>query len=107
MSKEQRRSDRLPVSLEARWEWMSGHYAARVSDLGTHGCFLETSGQPASGEVISFEVLLPTERWMRLQGRVIYSDSSSVGFGIEFTNLSDATRGFVVDLVDYYAARAM
>jgi hypothetical protein len=84
---------------------MSGPYAASVSDLSTHGCFLETGGQPAPGEVISFEVLLPTERWMRLQGRVIYSDSSSVGFGIEFTNLSDATREFLIDVVDYYAAR--
>lgn len=102
MNDERRQAARIPVSLEVRWIGIAGRYTARLSDLSLLGCFFETIGTAALGEAISFEVHLPTGRWMNLQGTVAFIDQH-IGFGVRFASLSDETRVFIAQLVEYYA----
>lgn len=106
MSDERRQAGRVAVSLEARWVGIAGRYTARVSDISLLGCFFETIGHAATGEAIRFEVLLPTNRWMSLQGIVAYTDQN-IGFGVSFANLSEETLGFIAQLVEFYDANGM
>jgi hypothetical protein len=106
MNDERRQAARVRVSLEARWEGIAGRYTARVSDLSLHGCFFETIGSAALGDMIDFDVRLPTGRWLSLQGIVAFIDQN-IGFGVSFTNLHSETRRYITRLVEYYASDPM
>ncbi len=88
MADERRDEDRAPVSLEARWEGMSGKHEARISDISIGGCFVDTQGQVTVGELVIFEVKLPDGDWLTLRGEVV-SSQESVGFGVRFPYLTD------------------
>ena len=45
MENERREDERARVSIEARWEGLSGQHKARVADLSLGGCFIDTLGQ--------------------------------------------------------------
>ncbi len=101
MSDERRHAERVPLSLEVRWESLSGRQAsARISDISLNGCYVESLAQVAFGERVRLEVNLPTGRWMPLNGEVVYQHPN-VGFGLRFGNLSEVEQRMIAQLIEY------
>jgi Tfp pilus assembly protein PilZ len=87
--REERRSDeRVAMSMEARWEGMSGSYTARVGDISLGGCFIDTTGPVTAGELISFEIKLPDGTWLPLRGEVAFVQPN-IGFSLSFSFLTE------------------
>ena len=99
---ERRISPRVPVSLEALWDALSGRREARVSDISLHGCFLEACGQTSVGERVRFLLRTPTERWIQLSGEVVFYQPM-VGFGLRFMELSQHDQAMLRQLVEFYS----
>ena len=91
MTEERREHGRVPLILTVIWEGAAGKYEARTSDVSVGGCFVDSIGQVAAGEVISFRLQLPAGEWLEVQGEVKYPLPPS-GFGIRFINLSDVDK---------------
>jgi hypothetical protein len=100
MTEERRGEQRVPLMLELRWESLSGRHAARISDMSLSGCYVETLGQVTVGELIRFEIQLPTGRWMPLVGEVVYY-LPGMGFGMRFGNLTANQKEMIASLLDY------
>ena len=100
MAEERRRDERIPLILEVRWEGLSGKHVARISDISLSGCFVESLGQVSVGELVRFEIQLPTSRWMPLRGEVVYH-LASLGFGVQFMGLTTMERNLLAHVIDY------
>jgi hypothetical protein len=100
MTDERRNAERVTLMLDLRWESLSGKNTARISDMSMGGCYVETMGQVTVGELIRFEVQLPTGRWMPLVGEVAYH-LPGMGFGVRFRSLTETQREMVASLLDY------
>lgn len=100
MSEERRSDERVPVTLEVRWSSLSGQRSARISDISMGGCYVEALAPVTMGEIIRFEVRLPTGRWMPLVGEVAYH-LPSMGFGMRFRNLTETQTEVIASLLDY------
>lgn len=100
MNEERREHVRLVLSLEARWEDKAGHHAARISNLSSGGCFIESQDPATVGERIRVEVELPVERWMKLSGEVVRLDPDD-GFAIRFSSLPISEQSTLAQLIDY------
>ncbi|HEV2915385.1 MAG TPA: PilZ domain-containing protein [Pyrinomonadaceae bacterium] len=96
MSDERRDEERIPLSLEVRWEGVSR--SARLSDISVDGCYIDTIAASVSvGEVISFEVRLPDGEWLPLRGEVTHT-MPNIGFGLCFTFLTDEEQRLIAQL---------
>ncbi len=100
MAEERRQDERVPLVLDVRWESLSGKHTARISDMSLSGCYVETMGQVTVGELIRFEVQLPTGRWMPLIGEVVYQ-IPGMGFGLRFRTMTGTQREVLASLIDY------
>jgi len=100
MADERRRDERVPLLLDVRWEGLAGKHDARISDISLSGCYVESLGQVTVGEVIRFEIQLPTARWMPLRGEVVYH-LPTLGFGVKFTSLTTMERNLLAHVIDY------
>jgi hypothetical protein len=100
MTQELRRHKRIPLLLDVRWDSLSGNHTARTGDISLGGCYIESLAQVSLGENISFDVQLPTGRWMRLRGKVAYH-LPHMGFGVRFTDLPDIERELLSQLIDF------
>ena len=83
----------------------TGKYEARTGDLSMGGCFIDTIGQVTVGEAIDFKLRLPAGEWIELRGEVTYQ-YPNMGFGVRFTDISDADRKRLEWLVKAEAYRA-
>jgi len=99
MTEERREEERKNVSLEARWEGGSGNHTARVSDLGLGGCYLDTFGQVAPGEVIELEIKMSSGEWLALRGSVAFYHPG-LGFSVCFTFLTDEEQYQLTQLIN-------
>jgi hypothetical protein len=88
MTEERREEERKNITLDVRWEGGSGRHTARISDLSLGGCYLDTLGQVAVGEVVGLEIKLPTGDWLPLRGTVAFHHPG-LGFSVCFTFLTD------------------
>lgn len=88
MGEERREEERVPVSLEVAWEGGSGQHQARISDISLGGCYLDTIGTAAPGEIISVTIKLPDGDLLKLRGEVAYH-LPNLGFSVCFTFLTD------------------
>jgi len=100
MGEERRAEERIPLFLELRWQSLSGKHTARISDISLGGCYVETMGQVTMGDLIRFEVQLPTGRWMPLIGEVVYH-LPGMGFGLRFRTLTESQKQMIASLIDY------
>lgn len=100
MPEERRNYERVALPMEVRWVGQSGRHTARTSDISVGGCYIETLGQVNTGEVISFEIQLPTGTWMPLTGEVVYQHPN-MGFGVNFKDLSELERNLLADVIEY------
>lgn len=81
---ERREEKRKEISLDVRWE--GGQ--ARLTDLSTGGCYIDSLGQVATGDVVSLEIKLPDGSWLPLRGEVAYCHPG-LGFSVCFTFLTE------------------
>lgn len=88
MAEERRRHRRVPALFDVIWEGAAGRYEARTADISLGGCFVDTIGQAAVGEAVTFRLRLPAGGWLELRGEVTYQ-SPHAGFGVKFTGASD------------------
>jgi len=95
---DKRQYPRVPVFLDVIWEGAGGKSEARTSDLSLGGCFIDTIGQVAVGEMISFKLRPPSGEWIELQGEVTY-ELARFGFGVSFKDLSEESQKQVEVLV--------
>ena len=86
-----------------KWEGLSGRHVARVYDISLGGCYVETIGQVACGELINFEIQLPTGRWLRLRGEVLHAQQH-MGFGLRLIDVSDEQHQMLSLRLEYAAA---
>ena len=88
---EKRKHPRLPVLVECQVEGASGSATMRLTDLSPKGCFVDTTMTFPAGTPVSVVATLG-EAELTLTGRVVPMQQSGYGFGIEFTDLDDATQ---------------
>ena len=96
---ERRREKRYLLPLEVRWESLSGQYAARISDLGLGGCYIESLAQVTLGDEIRFEIQLPTGFWMPLRGTIVHYQPN-LGFGVQFNQLMMMERNVLSRVIE-------
>ena len=75
--------------------------SGKITNLSRGGCFVQTRAEVRDGGTVLLRLMLPTERWLRLQGQVAHA-LKRVGFGLRFTDLSEADREMLTLLVEYY-----
>jgi hypothetical protein len=89
MTDNRRTDDRVTTNLSVRWEGLSGKHIARIEDVSLGGCFVNTvGGRVDLGEIVVFEVKLPSGEWLTLRGEVV-SYQQGLGFGVVFSFLTD------------------
>ena len=84
---ERRAAERLRIDLDARWEGLRTEGRGAICDLSSLGCFVLTSGEVRSGELIRLEINAPLEK-ASLWGQVVYA-VAEIGFAIRFAFASD------------------
>jgi Tfp pilus assembly protein PilZ len=87
MTEDRRSDERISVNLPAKWDGLAGNYEARIEDLSLGGCFVNTPGRVAVGEVVSLDIKLPSGEWLQLRGEVA-ALRPGIGFGLLFTFLT-------------------
>jgi PilZ domain len=88
---DRREEDRIEVCLDAVWDGTMGKYTARVTDLSEGGCYIDSLCEAYVGEVIRFNMQLPSGEWLELTGEIAHH-VPQLGFGVRFVNLSDSNR---------------
>lgn len=78
-----RQFERVTVSLEIVLELSSGRREARVSDLSSGGCFVDTIVDVPQGATIQFALKMPDGEWLNMTGEISHS-FPGVGFGLNF-----------------------
>src|SRR5919202_2637706 len=99
MIEERREEERKNITLEARWEGGSGRHPARVSDISTGGCYLDTLGGVEVGEVVGVEIKLPDGTWLPLRGTVAFHHPG-LGFSVCFIFLTAEEQYQVSQLIN-------
>jgi hypothetical protein len=97
MSDEKRSNDRKTVNLVVKWDSLSGSYEAKLEDISLSGCFINTTGIADLNEVVNLEVLLPSDKWLALEGKVA-TYQPGIGFGLLFSPLTDEQSQAVKEL---------
>ena len=87
---ERRATERLRTDLNARWEGLKTQGRGSVSDLSALGCFVLTSAEVKSGELIRLEVNFP-EEITTLWGQVVYS-VAEIGFAVRFSSAAESDK---------------
>ena len=88
---ERRSKPRLSVNLDAFYEGDAGKHSARITDLSEDGCYLDSVGDVATGEIVGFRVLLPDDDWLYLEGEIRHH-KHRFGFGVRFVDLNEEQR---------------
>jgi hypothetical protein len=98
MSDERRADERVGVNLPTKWHGVTGIHEGRVEDLSTSGCFVNTTGAVAVGEIVSLLIQLPEGRWFSLRGKVMFYQQLT-GFSLSFSILDDKEQEVLRQLV--------
>jgi PilZ domain len=103
---EHRKDTRVPVRLEVEWARGQRSRCPDVtSDLSLGGCYVESLNPVKVGEVLNLSLSLPANKTLRFRGEVRYHQPT-IGFGIEFLQLSPFERATLTALIRYWAKRA-
>jgi len=102
MGDERRKTERLPLVMEASWEGSCSHSLARTVDISATGCFIDTLGQVEVGETLNLRLTLHDGEYISMQGVVIYQ-MPSLGFGVRFTRITPADQRRLDALLDLKA----
>ena len=83
MRDERRKSNRVGISLPVKWFGMTGSQEARLQDISTSGCFVDSSARVELSAIVQLQILLPSDEWLTLKGQVT-SYQPGIGFGVAF-----------------------
>jgi PilZ domain len=95
---ERRAAKRLRIDLNVRWEALRTEGRGAVCDLSSLGCFVLTSAELKSGELIRLDIDFPQET-TSFWGQVVYT-VPEIGFALRFGFASDAEKDRLVQLVE-------
>ena len=98
MIENRRKDNRTLRNLRARWSGNSGQQEARIGDIGLGGCYVDSMSRVQVGETIELDVELPSGEWLPLRGQVT-SCQEAVGFGIQFSSLTDSEKAALKELL--------
>ncbi|MBA2334348.1 MAG: PilZ domain-containing protein [Pyrinomonadaceae bacterium] len=93
-----RKEERVPFLMEILLESASGKREARISDIGPEGCYIDSIVTTQEGETVSLEISRPDGEAMKFTGKVAYA-LEGFGFGVRFTDLSDANKTFLEEII--------
>lgn len=93
-----REHERFPYYAEIIMESATGTREARISDISVGGCYIDTIAPLREGDEISFEFENPAGARLRFTGTIAYV-LENMGFGIKFTNLSDAHKAAIEQII--------
>ena len=104
MVKDRRRGDerrsekRYTINMDIEWEGLIGRQNGTMSDISLLGCFVLCSGEVENGEIV--KLYIPIANGMKAQflGKVV-NHVFEIGFGVEFINLNNAQKEFLVKLL--------
>ena len=99
ISQERRKTFRIPVVLEASWDGCGAGWEARITDISTGGCYLDTVVQAAPGELVNIRLRLPEGDLLGVEGLVSYA-LPHTGFAVSFANLTAEQRHRIERLVE-------
>ena len=88
MTKERRRSPRVKVNLQARWEGVLSQQEATITDLSKTGCFVLTGGKVEAKELVRLEIEIPEGEPLVLWAEVVDA-AFEIGFAVRFTSMTD------------------
>jgi hypothetical protein len=88
MTDERRRSPRVKVNLQARWEGVLSQQEATITDLSKTGCFVLTGGKVEPKELVRLEIEVPSGAPFVLWAEVIEA-AFEIGFAVRFTSMTD------------------
>lgn len=89
-----REQQRVQFFIEVVLDSSSGRRQARISDLSSGGCFIDTIANVPEGEAVRFRLLHPGGNSLDFTGEITYT-LPGVGSGVRFTNVTEAQREFV------------
>jgi hypothetical protein len=88
MTNERRRSPRVKVNLQARWEGVLSQQEATITDLSKTGCFVLTGGKVEPKELVRLEIEAPDGEPFVLWAEVVDA-AYEIGFAVRFTSMTD------------------
>jgi hypothetical protein len=91
------------MRLEVKVDGMSANTI--ISDLSLSGCYIIALPTVMRGELLSFHVKLPTNRWMPLLGEVMYQHPN-IGFGVQFRDMKTPQKVIIKKLLEGELARS-
>jgi len=103
MTKKHRKARRVSVSevvMQAQGECAAGPFYGMVGNLSADGCFFRTYADVQIKEIVSAQILLPTERWLRVEGEVSHREERA-GFGVRFLGLTEEQKSLLELVIDY------
>src|SRR5688572_16331572 len=90
----------VTVSLDVVWQGSSGKQDARMSEISTNGCFIDSRVQGrALGDTVDFKVHIPSGPWVSLHGELVNEDYP-IGFGLLFRGLTDGDKRLLAQIVE-------
>lgn len=85
MVKDRRSAPRVRVNLPARWEGVSSHDKATITDISRNGCFVLSGGKVRIKELIWLEIELPDHHLLHFWSEVV-DEASEIGFALKFNS---------------------
>jgi PilZ domain len=97
-NEERRQARRVPIVLEATWDGSAGIHEARVTDVSMTGCFIDTIGHAARGDMVQLSFRLPNGKLETVRGIVAHRQGHT-GFAIAFVELSEEQNEVIAHLL--------
>ncbi len=96
---DRRTESRYSVHINVEWEASGGRKQGTVNDISREGCFVLCSGEVEDGERVL--IFFPLSDGMKVQfTSEVVNHTFEIGFGVRFTDLSAAQKGFLTKLID-------
>ena len=89
-----RSEERISYLNEVVLEWTSGNREARITDLSSGGCYVDTIVAIPEGTVVSFKLNTAGGESATFTGVVAY-ELPGFGVGIKFSDLSSDAQGLL------------
>ena len=93
-----RELERYQYFVEIVLESSSGKRDARISDISSGGCYIDTIVVAQEGEDVSFELKDVAHQNLTFTGTVAYV-LDGMGFGIKFTNLTEPHQAVIDQII--------
>ncbi len=94
-----RKEERLSYHTEVALEFSSGTRVARISDISTGGCYIDSIAQIPIGDPLTLQIRSTDGSTITITGKVAYI-LDGFGFGVEFVDVTVEQRLFLARLMD-------